>query len=99
MKAGRGGPLAQGVNERQDRLQVLRKIRATSQVPVLIRSGEESSQLKLEMAIIENLQREDLNPVDRARSFKRLAEEFKLNMPALFDLEGLDGEEDLQVPA
>lgn len=47
-----------------------------SQIPSLIRSGEESDKLKLEMAIIENLQREDLNPVDRARAFSRLADEF-----------------------
>ena len=34
---------------------------------------------KLEIAIIENLQREDLNAVERARAFLRLAEEFKFN--------------------
>jgi ParB family chromosome partitioning protein len=34
--------------------------------------------LKLELAIIENLQREDLNVVDRARSFDRLVKEFNL---------------------
>jgi len=33
--------------------------------------------MKLELAIIENLQREDLNVVDRARAFLRLANEFK----------------------
>jgi len=54
------------------------KIAGLSQVPVLIRSGEEGGLLKLEMAIIENLQREDLNPVDRARSFERLSKEFGL---------------------
>lgn len=46
------------------------------QVPVLIRSGESNDREKLELAIIENLQREDLNPVDRARAFQRLVEEF-----------------------
>ena len=54
------------------------KLAGLAAVPVLIRSGEENAQLKLEMAIIENLQREDLNPVDRARSFERLAKEFGL---------------------
>ena len=32
--------------------------------------------MKHELAIIENLQREDLNPIDRARAFERLANEF-----------------------
>lgn len=47
------------------------------QVPCVIRAGD-NDKLKLEMAIIENLQREDLNPVDRALAFERLAKEFKL---------------------
>ncbi len=46
------------------------------QVPVLIRTGEETDLMKLELAIIENIQREDLNPVDRARAFERLTKEF-----------------------
>lgn len=53
------------------------KIAGLSQVPVVIRTGEESNQMKLELAIIENLQREDLNPIDRARAFQQLATEFK----------------------
>src|SRR3989339_2194933 len=47
-----------------------------SQVPVIIRTGD-TAIMKLELAIIENLQREDLNVVDRARAFFRLASEFK----------------------
>ena len=47
-----------------------------SQVPVIIRVGD-TSMMKLELAIIENLQREDLNVVDRARAFLRLTSEFK----------------------
>ena len=46
------------------------------QVPVIIRVGD-TSMMKLELAIIENLQREDLNAVDRARAFQRLVTEFK----------------------
>jgi ParB-like chromosome segregation protein Spo0J len=45
-------------------------------VPVIIRTGDESNLMKLELAIIENLQREDLNPVDRALAFKQLSEAF-----------------------
>ncbi len=54
------------------------KIAGLAQVPALIRSGEDDARVKLELAIIENLQREDLNAVDRARSFQRLADEFGL---------------------
>src|ERR1700733_14149632 len=46
--------------------------------PVVIRSLEDSDRMKLELAIIENLQREDLNPLDRATAFARLANEFGL---------------------
>jgi ParB family chromosome partitioning protein len=52
------------------------KIAGLSQVPVLIRDKEESDQLKLELAIIENLQREDLNAVDRAKAFQQLVDQF-----------------------
>jgi ParB family chromosome partitioning protein len=64
------------------------KLAGLAQVPALIRNGEEDAQLKLEMAIIENLQREDLNPVDRARSFERLAKEFGLKQSQIADKMG-----------
>lgn len=64
------------------------KLAGLAQVPALIRSGQEDAQLKLEMAIIENLQREDLNPVDRARSFERLAKEFGLKQAQIADKVG-----------
>lgn len=54
------------------------KIAGVKTVPALIKSGEDSARVRLELAIIENLQREDLNPVDRARAFKRLMDEFGL---------------------
>lgn len=52
------------------------KLAGIREVPCLIKTGEDNNLLKLELAIIENVQREDLNPVDRARSFFRLADEF-----------------------
>ncbi len=52
------------------------KLAGLEQVPVIIRVGDDGI-TKLELAIIENLQREDLNPVERARAFFRLVEEFK----------------------
>lgn len=55
------------------------KLAGLTQVPVIIRTGEESQLMKLELAIIENLQREDLNAVDRALAFKQLSEQFGLS--------------------
>lgn len=55
------------------------KLAGLSQVPVIIRDEQENEQMKLEIAIIENLQREDINPVERARAFKQLAEQFKIS--------------------
>lgn len=52
------------------------KLAGLPQVPVIIRSGADDAKMKLELAIIENLQREDLNPIDRAFAFKKLHEEF-----------------------
>ncbi len=54
------------------------KLAGVQQVPVVIRHAEEGDRMKLELAIIENLQREDLNPIDRAKAFRRLADEFGL---------------------
>jgi ParB family chromosome partitioning protein len=60
-----------------------RRLRASrlaglKQVPVIIRAGEETDQIKLELAIIENLQREDINAIDRAVAFDKLASQFGL---------------------
>ena len=54
------------------------KLAGIAAVPVVIRNGEDSDRMKLELAIIENLQREDLNVVDRALAFERLVKEFGL---------------------
>jgi len=52
------------------------KLVGLKQVPVVIRGGAESGKVKLELAIIENLQREDLNAIDRAKALAQLAAEF-----------------------
>ncbi len=52
------------------------KIAGIVQIPIVIRSNEESDLMKLELAIIENLQREDLNCVDRAKAFQQLIDRF-----------------------
>lgn len=52
------------------------KVVGLPKVPVIIR--ETSPQGMLEMAIVENVQRIDLNPLERAQAYKRLMEEFGL---------------------
>jgi ParB family chromosome partitioning protein len=54
------------------------KMAGLQKVPVIIRVGD-SNKERLELAIIENLQREDLNAVDRAKAFLQLAQEFSLS--------------------
>lgn len=45
-------------------------------IPAIVR--EVTEQEKLELAIIENIQRQDLNPIEEAKSFKKLTEEYGL---------------------
>ena len=52
------------------------KLAGVREVPVIIRNDSNDARTKLELAIIENLQRENLNAIDRARAFKRLVDEF-----------------------
>jgi len=51
-------------------------------VPVIIRKPTEERK-KLEMALIENIQREDLSPISKAKAFARLIEEFNLTQQVL----------------
>lgn len=48
------------------------------EVPVIIKKDRLHDRLKLELALIENVQREDLNPVERAFAFKQLIDDFRL---------------------
>ncbi len=52
------------------------KLLGLKTVPVVIK--QTSPQQMLEMAIVENVQREDLNPIERAQAYKRLIDEFGL---------------------
>jgi len=52
------------------------KLAGLEQVPVIVKSIGDAQQL--ELSIIENIQREDLNPIEEALAYKRLIEEFDL---------------------
>ena len=52
-----------------------------NQVPVIIR--ESSPQSLLELALVENLQREDLGPVEEALAFRRLRDDFSMTQEAI----------------
>ena len=53
------------------------KLAGLTSVPCIIRVGDDNRE-KLELAIIENVVREDLNAVERAMAYQRLGDEFKL---------------------
>lgn len=54
------------------------RLAGLSQIPAIIRRGIPDDRIRLELALIENVQREDLNALDRARAFKQLVDEFHL---------------------
>lgn len=62
------------------------KIAGLTEVPAYVRLAND--QEMLEMALIENIQREDLNPIEVATSYQRLIEEFSLTHENLSDRVG-----------
>ncbi|HEY7440934.1 MAG TPA: ParB/RepB/Spo0J family partition protein, partial [Vicinamibacterales bacterium] len=62
-----------------------------SRVPVVIRDipPGDDKQL-LEVALIENIQRENLNPIEEAEAYRRLSEEFQLSQEAIAGAVGKD---------
>ena len=60
-------------------------------VPVIIREMPEGSERQLlELALVENLQRENLNPVDEALAYQRLTDEFGLTQDQIAAAVGKD---------
>src|SRR6202048_1665056 len=59
-----------------------------SKVSVIVR--QVSDELALEMTLVENIQREDLNPIEAARAFDRLMEEFQLTQEVVAERPGKD---------
>lgn len=59
------------------------KLAGLKEVPVIIK--ELSKQETVEISLIENIQREDLNPIEEAMAFKRLLDEFHLKQDEVAD--------------
>jgi ParB family chromosome partitioning protein len=57
-------------------------------VPVTIRDIDDAN--LLQVALIENIQREDLNPIEEAQAYRRLADELKLSQEAIASSVGKD---------
>ncbi|MGH9757130.1 MAG: ParB/RepB/Spo0J family partition protein [Candidatus Acidiferrales bacterium] len=59
-----------------------------ARVPVVVRDVPE--ELALEMTLVENLQREDLNPIEQAHAFQKLTDEFHLTQEQVAEKTGKD---------
>lgn len=59
------------------------KLAGLKEIPVIIK--EYTEQQIVEVSLIENIQREDLNPIEEAQAYKRLLEEFHLKQDELAD--------------
>ena len=57
-------------------------------VPVVVRDVPDEK--RLELALIENIQRENLNPIEEAKAYKRLADEFHLTQAEIAQAVGKD---------
>lgn len=57
-------------------------------VPIVIRDVPD--EVAVEMTLVENLQREDLNPIEQAAAFQRLSEEFHLTQEQVAERTGKD---------
>lgn len=67
------------------------KMAGLLQVPVVIREiGPGEDRTLLEVALIENIQREDLNPIEQALAYRRLADQFEMTQEAVATAVGKD---------
>lgn len=64
------------------------KLAGLAHIPALVRTI--SDEQALELSLVENLQREDLNPVEQARAFERLAVKFGLTQEEIAKRTGKD---------
>ena len=63
------------------------KIAGLKSIPAIIKDFDD--QEMMEIALIENIQREDLNPIDKARGFRQLLDEYGLTQQELADIVGI----------
>jgi len=67
------------------------KLAGMLRVPIVVRDVAPGHDKQLlEMALIENIQREDLNPIDEALAYRRLADEFQLTQEDIATAVGKD---------
>jgi ParB family chromosome partitioning protein len=68
------------------------RLAGLTRVPVVVKevSGDATEQRVLQMALVENIQRDDLNPIDEAKAYRRLADEFTLTQDAIASAVGTD---------
>lgn len=59
-----------------------------TEVPCIVREDDERK--NKEIALIENIQREDLNPIEKARGFKQLIDEYGITQQKLADIMGIN---------
>ena len=64
------------------------KLAGLSQVPIIVKNVSEEEQI--EYSLIENLQREDLNPIEEAESYKKLMQDFEYTQQKLSQVLGKD---------
>lgn len=83
------------VNKKDDYYEIIageRRWRAAkkaglTEMPCIVRDDDERR--NKEIALIENIQREDLNPIDKARGFRQLMDEYGMTQQQLSDIIGL----------
>jgi ParB family transcriptional regulator, chromosome partitioning protein len=86
------------VRKEGDRFQIIageRRWRAAKlagllRVPIVVRDVVPGEKSQLELALVENIQREDLNPIDEALAYKRLADQFQLTQEQIAAAVGKD---------
>lgn len=84
------------VRPKQDGYELIageRRLRAAkeigfSQVPAIIKDVKDDE--AIEIALIENIQRDDLNPIEEAKGYKRLSDEFSLTQEVISEKVGRD---------